>query len=66
MCPECELVVECTIRDGVATFWHGTIFDGCQNERITLHHYAFTSGIVIQESCGMRGAVVGRSVSVAN
>ena len=65
VCPGCELVVECTITDGGATVWQGTIFDGCQNERITLRHYAFTSGIVIQESCGTRGSVVGRSVSVA-
>ena len=58
--------MECTITGGGATVWQGTIFDGCQNERITLRHYTFTSGRVAQESCGMRGPVVGRSVSVAN
>lgn len=64
-CPGCEMVVECTITGGGATIWQGTIFDGCRNEKITLRHSAFISGIVLQESCGMRGAVTGRSVSVA-
>ena len=57
--------MECTITGGGATVWQGTIFDGCRNEKITLRHSAFISGIVLQESCGMRGPVVGRSVSVA-
>ena len=57
--------MECTITGGGATVWQGTIFDGCQNEKITLRHSGFTSGTVIQESCGMRGPVVGCSVSVA-
>ena len=66
MCPGCELVVECTITGGGATVWQGTIFDGCQNENIKLRHSEFTSGIVIQESCGTRQPIVGHSVSVAN
>ena len=66
MCPGCELVVECTIIGGGATVWQGTIFDVCQNEKITLRHSQFTSGIVIHESCGTRQPIVGRSVSVAN
>ena len=57
--------MECTITGGGATVWQGTIFDGCQNEKITLRHSGFTSGTVIQESCEMRGPVVGRSLSVA-
>jgi hypothetical protein len=66
-CPGCELVVECTITggSGVVTVWQGTIFDGCLNEKITLRHSGFISGIEIQESCGARGPVVGRSASVA-
>ena len=58
--------MECTITDGGATVWQGTIFDGCQNDKITLRHSVFTSGKVIQESCGTRGPVVGHSVSVVN
>ena len=62
----CELVVECTATGGAATVWQGTIFNDCQNDKITLRHSEFTSGIVIQELCGARGPayVVGRSVSV--
>ena len=66
VCPECELVVECTITGRGATVWQGTIFDGCQNEKITLRHSQFTSGTVINRSCGTRQPIVGRSVSVAN
>ena len=58
--------MECTITGGAATVWQGTIFDDCQNDKITLRHSQFTSGIVIQESCGARGPVVVRSISVAN
>ena len=58
--------MECTITGGAATIWQGTIFDDCQYDKITLRHSQFTSGIVIQESCGARGPVVVRSVSVAN
>ena len=65
MCPGCELIVECNITSGGATVWKGTIFDGCQNEKITLRHSEFTSGIEFHESCGMRQPIVGRSVSVA-
>ena len=65
VCPGCELVVECTVTDGGVTVWQGTIFDGCQNEKITLRHSAFTLGIIIRELCGTRGLVVGRSISVA-
>ena len=66
MCPGCELVVECTITDGGATVWQGTIFDDCQNEKITLRHSQFTSGIAFRESCGTRQPIVGRSVSIAD
>ena len=62
----CELVVECTITGGAATVWQGTVFDDCQNDKITLRHSQFTSGIEIQELCGARGPIVGRSVSVAD
>ena len=67
MCPECELIVECTITGGGATVWQGTIFDGCLklNEKIMLRHSGFTSGIVFHESCGTRQPIVGRSVSLA-
>ena len=58
--------MECTVTGGGATVWQGTIFDGCQNNKITLRHSGFTSGTIIQESCGARGLVVGRSVSVAD
>ena len=58
--------MECTITGGGATVWQGTIFDGCQNEKIILRHSGFTLGIVVQESCGMRGLVVVRSLSVAS
>ena len=62
----CELVVECAVTDGGVTIWQGTIFDGCQNEYIILRHSQFnTSGIVMHVSCGTKGSVVGRSVSVA-
>ena len=61
----CELVVECTITGGAATVWHGTVFDDCQNDKITLRHSQFTSGIEIQESCGAWGPIVGRSTLVA-
>ena len=62
----CELVVECAVTDGGATIWQGTIFNGCQNENIILRHSLFnTSGIVMHTSCGTKGPVVGRSVSVA-
>ena len=64
VCPGCELVVECAVTSGGATYWQGTIFDGCRNEKLTLRHSQFISGIVIQESCGTRGPVVGRSISV--
>ena len=58
--------MECTVTgDGAATFWQGTIFDGCLNEMIALRHSGFISGIVRQESCGARGPVVVGSVSVA-
>ena len=66
MGPGCELVVECTITGRGATVWQGTIFDGCQNEKITLRHSEFTSGIVINGSCGTRQPIIGRSISVAN
>ena len=67
LCPECELIVECTLTSGGATVWQGTIFDGCQNEKITLRHSQFTSGSpLLSESCGTRGLIVGRGVSVAN
>ena len=66
VCPGCELVVECAVTDGGVTIWQGTIFDGCQNENIILRHSQFnTSGIVMHVSCGTKGPVVGRSVSVA-
>ena len=62
----CELVIECAVTDGGATIWQGTIFNGCQNENIILRHSLFnTSGIVMHTSCGTKGPVVGRSVSVA-
>ena len=57
--------MECTITGGGATVWQGTIFDGCLNEKITLRHSGFTSGIVIHQSCGTRQPIVVRSVSVA-
>ena len=66
VCPGCELVVECTITGGGVTVWQGTIFDGCLNKKITLRHNGFISGIIIQESCGTRGPVIGRSISVAD
>ena len=63
----CELVVECTVTGGLATVWQGTVFDDCQNDKITLRHSQFTSGIEIQEFCGARQwPVVGRSVSIAD
>ena len=65
MCPGCELVVECAVTSGGATYWQGTIFDGCQNERITLRHSQFNLGIVIQESCVTGQLIISRSVSVA-
>ena len=58
--------MECTITGGAATVWQGTIFDDCQNDKITLRHSQFTSGIVIQELCGARGPVVGRGALVAD
>ena len=58
--------MECTITGGAATVWQGTVFDDCQNEKITLRHSQFTSGIEIQEMCGARGPIVGRSVSVTD
>ena len=59
--------MECTVTgDGAATIWQGTVFEDCLNEIITLRHSGFISGIVIQESCGARGPVVVRSVSVAD
>ena len=57
--------MECTITGGGATVWQGTIFDGCQNKKITLRHSQFTSGRVISESCGTREPIVGCSVSAA-
>jgi hypothetical protein len=67
LCPGCELVLECTITgDGAVTIWQGTIFNGCLNEKITLRHSGFVSGIEIQESCGARGPVVARSALAAN
>ena len=57
--------MECTITGGAATVWQGTIFNDCQNDKITLHHSEFTSGIVIQELCGTRVPIVGRSGLVA-
>jgi hypothetical protein len=65
-CPGCELVVECTLTGGGATVWQGTIFDGCQNEKITLRHSQFMSGTVVHESCGTMQPIVGRSVSVVH
>jgi hypothetical protein len=59
--------LECTITgDGAVTIWQGTIFNGCLNEKITLRHSGFVSGIEIQESCGARGPVVARSALAAN
>ena len=59
--------MECTITGGAATVWQGTVFDDdCQNDKITLRHSQFTSGIEIQELCGARGPIVGRSVSVVD
>ena len=67
VCPGRELVLECTLTGGGASVWQGTIFDGCQNEKITLRHSQFTSGSpLLSESCGTRGLIVGRGVSVAN
>ena len=65
-CPGCELVVECTITGGGATVWQGTIFNGCQNDKITLRHSQFSSGIEVHESCGTMQPIVGRSVAVAD
>ena len=58
--------MECTITGGGATVWQGTIFDGCLNEKITLRHSGFTSGIVFHQPCGTRQPIVGHSVSVAD
>ena len=59
--------MECTVTGGgAATVWQGTIFDGCLNEKITLRHSGFISGLEMQESCGARGPVVVRSISIAN
>ena len=58
--------MECNITGGGATVWQGTIFDGCQDIKITLRHSEFTSGIVLQQSCRTRQPIVGRSISVAN
>ena len=59
--------MECTVTGGGATVWQGTIFDGCQNEKIILRHSQFnTLGSVIRASCGMSQPIVGRTVSVAN
>ena len=62
----CELVVECTIIGGAVTIWQGTVFDSCQNDKITLRHSQFTtSGIFLNASCGTMQPIVVRSVSVA-
>ena len=66
MCPGCELVVECTITGGGGTVWQGTIFDSCPNDKITLRHSLFNTGIVLNESCGTMQPIVGRSVSIAD
>ena len=59
--------MECTVTgDGAATIWQGTIFDGCLNEKITLRHSGFISGLEMQESCGAREPVVVRSISIVN
>jgi hypothetical protein len=58
--------VECTIVGGGATVWQGTIFDGCQNKKITLRHSQFMLGTVVHDSCGAMPPIVGRSVSVAH
>ena len=65
MCPGCELVVECTVTDGGATVWQGTVFDSCPNYKITLRHSQFITGTVLNQSCGTMQPIVGRSVSVA-
>ena len=62
----CELVVECTVTDGVATVWQGTVFSGCQNDQITLRHSQFNTGIVLNQSCGTMPPIVGHSISAAD
>ena len=58
--------MECTITGGGATVWQGTIFNGCQNDKITLRHSQFSSGIEVHESCGTMQPIVGRSITVAD
>ena len=58
--------MECTITGGGATVWQGTVFDSCQNDKITLRHSKFNTGIVLNETCGTMQPIVGRSVSIAD
>ena len=63
VCPGCELVFECTVEDGSATVWQGTVFNGCQNNKTILRR---SSTLMINQTCGTRRPISAYITSVTN
>ena len=63
ICPGCELILECTVEDGSATVWQGSVFNGCQNNKTILRR---TSTLVINQTCGTTRPISAHITSVTN
>ena len=63
VCSGCELVFECTVEDGSATVWQGSVFNGCQNNKTILRR---TSTLMINQTCGTRRPISAYITSVTN
>jgi hypothetical protein len=66
LCPEGILVFTCSVNDGVATVWKGSIFNcpGNQND-VTLRHSVFDDGITEPKTCN-DGNIVAYDIDATN
>ena len=61
-----QVTYECKVNGSGATTWQGTALDECSQGNILLRHSEYSSGLVINKTCGSNGVISGRTLPGEN